>query len=174
MTASSIQIRPTQGDEWAAVRLLFRQYLSELDFDLDFQDVERELQDLPGPYAAPQGVALLAVDAPGGSQYVNDTVTERAVGVVALKPLDPEPNGDRVCEMKRLYVRPEFRGQGLGSQLAEAILREARERGYNIMRLDTVASMTAARSVYQDLGFVEREAYYHNPLDDVVYYERRL
>jgi ribosomal protein S18 acetylase RimI-like enzyme len=164
-------IRPAADNDWDAVRILFRQYLSELDFDLDFQDVERELQALPGPYAGPDGAVLLAVEETGDSSR---SVEERAAGVVALKPLENTGDGDRVCEMKRLYVRPAYRRQGLGRRLAEAILHTARERGYDIMRLDTVASMTAARAVYRTLGFEERDAYYHNPLDDVVYYERRL
>lgn len=167
-------IRPAADNDWDAVRLLFRQYLSELDFDLDFQDVERELQALPGPYAGPDGTVLLAVKDDEDADDNRRSVDERAVGVVAVKPLANTDAGDRVCEMKRLYVRPDYRGQGLGRRLAEAVLRAARERGYDIMRLDTVASMTAARAVYRTLGFHERDAYYHNPLDDVVYYERRL
>jgi ribosomal protein S18 acetylase RimI-like enzyme len=153
------EIRPvTTDDDLAAVRRLVRAYLDELPFDLDFQDVDQELDALPGPYAPPEGALLLAV--PDG----------RAVGTVGLRPLDPPG----VCEMKRLYVEPDHRGAGIGRALAEAVLDAARRRGYHQMRLDTVASMTAARSLYRSLGFEPRPPYYDNPLDDVVYMERTL
>ncbi len=156
---SSLSIRradPT--DDLDTVRRLFREYVNRLDFNLDFQDVEEELEALPGPYAAPEGAILLA------------TVDDGAVGVVAVQPLDEEG----VCEMKRLYVSPDHRARGIGRALGEAILDTARALGYDTMRLDTVASMEAARALYRSLGFRERSAYYHNPLDDVVYMERSL
>lgn len=141
-----------------AARQLFREYVNELDFELDFQDFEEEMAALPGPYETPAGAILLA------------EVDDDPVGVVAVKPLDEHG----VCEMKRLYVRPAYRERGIGRTLASAIVDVARDIGYDVMRLDTVASMTAARSVYRSLGFDERDAYYHNPLDDVVYMERSL
>lgn len=141
-----------------AARRLFRAYVESLDFDLDFQDFEDEMASLPGPYAAPDGTILLA------------EVNGEPVGVVAVQPLDDED----ACEMKRLYVMPECRNQGIGRALASAIVEKARELGYDVMRLDTVASMTAARRLYQSLGFEERDAYYHNPLADAVYMERSL
>lgn len=177
-----MRIRPAGPDDWGTVRVLFREYLSELDFDLDFQHVEDELAALPGPYASPHGVILLAVsgdddpmdaEAEEDDGYARDD-SDRAVGVVAVKPLPDNPDGEQVCEMKRLFVRPSARGRGIGHNLAQAIVDAAREIGYDRMRLDTVASMHAARSVYQNLGFEERSAYYNNPLADVVYYERAL
>ncbi len=150
--------RATSNADLDAARRLFREYVSELDFDLDFQNFEREMDALPGPYAPPTGAILLAER------------TDEPVGVVAVQPLDE----DGVCEMKRLYVEPEHRGSGIGRALAEAILDVACELDYDTMRLDTVASMTSARSLYRSLGFEERSAYYHNPLDDVVYMERPL
>lgn len=150
--------RATSEDDLDAARRLFHEYVGELDFDLDFQDVDRELETLPGPYAPPAGAILLA------------EVDDEPVGVVAVQPLDDVG----VCEMKRLYVRPAHRNKGLGRRLAEAIVEVARDLGYDTMRLDTVASMTAARTVYRSLGFEERPPYYHNPLDDVVYMERSL
>ena len=141
-----------------AARRLFWAYVEGLDFELDFQDFEAEMAALPGPYAPPDGAILMA------------EVGGEAVGVVALQPLDDEG----ACEMKRLYVEPECRGQGLGRALTEAIIAEARELGYDVMRLDTVASMTTARRLYRSLGFDERDAYYHNPLEDAVYMERTL
>jgi ribosomal protein S18 acetylase RimI-like enzyme len=142
----------------APVRRLFRAYAGSLEIDLDFQGFEQELSALPGPYAAPDGAILLAE---GNGQ---------AVGVVAVQPLDD----DGVCEMKRLYVTPSHRKQGIGRRLGRVILEVAQQLGYDVMRLDTLASMTAARSLYHDLGFKEREAYYHNPLPNVVYMERSL
>ena len=141
-----------------ATRRLFRAYVDSLDFDLDFQDFEDELAALPGPYAPPDGAILLA------------EVDGEPVGVVAVQPLDDEG----ACEMKRLYVMPDYRTRGLGRELAMTIVEEARKLGYNVMRLDTVATMTAARRLYRSLGFAEREAYYHNPLADAVYMERPL
>lgn len=147
----------TEADLTVA-RRLFRAYVEGLDFDLDFQDFEQEMEALPGPYAPPEGAILLA------------EVDGEAVGVVAVQPLDDEG----ACEMKRLYVRPEFRNRGIGRALASAIVEEARGLGHEVMRLDTVASMSAARRLYRSLGFEERDAYYHNPLDDAVYMERSL
>jgi ribosomal protein S18 acetylase RimI-like enzyme len=152
-------IRPADTDaDIAAARRLFREYVDGLDFDLDFQDFEDELAALPGPYARPRGCILLAEP------------EATPIGVVALRPLGDEG----VCEMKRLYVRPAHREQGIGRALGRAVLRAARDLGYDVMRLDTVASMTAARALYRSLGFEERSPYYHNPLDDVVYMERPL
>lgn len=156
---SSLTIRRAEtAADLASARRLFREYVEQLDFALDFQGVEEELQDLPGPYATPDGAILLAIS------------DDSAIGVVAVQPLDD----DGVCEMKRLYVVPKHRGCGVGRALGEAILETARTLGYNTMRLDTVASMTPARALYRSLGFEERSAYYHNPLDDVVYMERPL
>jgi len=153
------QIRRAQSPaDLDAARQLFREYVDSLNFALDFQDFEREMENLPGPYAPPDGTILLA--------QAND----EPAGVVAVQPLDE----DGVCEMKRLYVRPEHRNEGVGRRLAEAILDVARDLGYNVMRLDTVASMAAARSLYRSLGFEERSPYYDNPLDDAVYMERSL
>lgn len=152
-------IRPVDCEaDLDTARALFREYTAALDFDLDFQDIEEELAALPGPYARPEGIILLA------------EVDDEPAGIVALKPFD----APGVCEMKRLYVRPQYRGRGLGRALGTAILEAARRLGYETMRLDTVASMTPARELYRSLGFEERPPYYHNPLDDVVYMERVL
>lgn len=152
-------LRPaTSEDDLDTARTLFREYAESLEFDLDFQDFEAEMQALPGPYAAPTGAILLA-EADG-----------EVAGVVAVKPLDE----DGVCEMKRLYVRPGYRRRGIGQALAQAVIDVAEDLGYDIMRLDTVASMTAARSLYRSLGFERRDAYYHNPLPGAVYMEKSL
>jgi Acetyltransferases len=153
------KVRPAKTDaDLDAARRLFRAYVDGLDFDLDFQDFEAEMEALPGPYAPPNGAILLA------------GVRGEPVGVVAVRPLDKEG----VCEMKRLYVVPAHRGQGIGRALASAIIEKARTLGYGTMRLDTVASMSAARRLYRSLAFEERDAYYHNPHPNAVYMERSL
>lgn len=153
----------TTSRELDVVRQLFRDYAEELNVDLCFQDFETELEALPGPYAAPEGTLLLAYPS-------EDAPPKSAVGCVALKPL----TDDGVCEMKRLYVLPEARGEGWGRLLAEAVLTEAQHRSYTHMRLDTLASLHAARALYHKLGFKEISAYYENPLSDVIYMETHL
>jgi GNAT superfamily N-acetyltransferase len=144
-------------DQLAVVRQLFREYADEIQADLCFQGFQQELAGLPGKYAPPRGCLLLACD------------EAELAGCVALRPLDGE-----TCEMKRLYVRPAFRGTGLGRQLAQAVIARARAIGYRRMRLDTLRSMTSARTLYATLGFVEIPAYYENPLPGPVYLELNL
>lgn len=133
-----------------AVRVLLREYQAELGIDLCFQGFDTELRELPWEYAA----ILVAAD---GS------------GCVALRPL-----GDGAAELKRLYVRPHARGSGIGRALAEAAVARARELGFARVRLDTLPSMTAARALYRELGFVEIEAYRHNPDPGTTFMELRL
>jgi putative acetyltransferase len=143
----------------ATVRLLFREYAQSLGFALDFQDFEQELKSLPGEYGEPRGTILLA-HSPAGEPW----------GVVALRPLED----DGACEMKRMYVRPVARGQGLGRVLGEAIVNEAKARGYRAMRLDTIDTMAAAIALYRSLGFREIPAYRFNPIPGAVYFEAAL
>ncbi len=150
-------LQATAGDQLAIVRDLFKDYAASLDFDLDFQNFEQELNDLPGDYAPPQGQILIA------------RIKEKTAGCVALRKLDQS-----FCEMKRLYVRPEFRGLGVGSALAEAIIAQGREAGYTAMRLDTVPSMGTARTLYKTLGFKEIPSYCFNPVEGAVYLELKL
>lgn len=138
----------------ADVRRLFLEYADFLGVDLCFQGFEQELAELPGAYTSPEGWLLLAI------------ADSTPAGCVALRKLD-----DGVCEMKRLYVQPGFRGLGLGRQLAEAIIQEARGIGYHRMRLDSLASLQEATALYRSLGFVEIPAYRFNPLSDVVFME---
>ena len=144
-------VTPVSADDLAATSDIFREYAISLGFDLCFQDFEGEIANLPGDYAPPRGALLLA--------KVNGDVA----GCCALRPLD---SSDYVnaAEMKRLYVRPAFRGLGLGRQLAEAILDEARMGGYDSVLLDTLDDMEIARAMYEELGFKEIPPYYHNPL----------
>jgi len=144
-------------DDWVEARRLFEEYAASLDFDLSFQDFDREVASLPGDYAPPRGAILLAEDDSG------------VAGCVALRPL-----ADGTCEMKRLYVRPAQRGSGLGKLLAEAVLAEARVRGYRSMRLDTVPGMEAAMALYRSLGFREIGPYRANPIPGALFMEREL
>jgi len=142
-------------DEIAVVRSMFEEYAAALDVDLCFQGFDGELAQLPGYYAPPRGCLLFAEDAQG------------IAGCAALRPL--ESHGPDVGEMKRLYVRPAARGSGAGRALAQAVLARARAIGYREIRLDTLASMDAARALYASLGFRECAAYYLNPLAGVAY-----
>ena len=138
----------------ATARALFEEYAATLDVDLCFQGFAAELASLPGAYAPPRGRLLLAgpPDAP--------------VGCVALRPLG---EATEIGEVKRLYVRPEARGTGLGRTLVEKLIGEARTIGYRELKLDTLPMMTAARALYAALGFRESEAYYTNPIRGTVY-----
>lgn len=146
----------TDGDIEQA-QTLFLEYADSLGFDLSFQDFDEELRNLPGDYARPKGCLLLAA------------YEGQPAGCAALKPLE-----GKTCEMKRLYVRPEFRGLGIGRALAEAVIGRAQKIGYNYMRLDTVPSMEAARALYASLGFERISPYRHNPIVGAVFMELKL
>ncbi|UCH78894.1 MAG: GNAT family N-acetyltransferase [Candidatus Coatesbacteria bacterium] len=153
-----ISIRPAAWpDDREEVRALFREYAASLGFDLCFQDFERELAELPGEYASPRGTVLLA--------WGGDVVA----GGVGLRPLE-----EGICEMKRLYLRPPFRGRGLGRRLAEEVIAAARRLGYARMRLDTLATMTEANALYDTLGFRDVAPYRHNPIPEARYRELTL
>ena len=145
-------------EEIAVARAMFAEYAASLDVDLCFQHFDRELAELPGDYAAPLGCLLLADDG------------ARPIGCVALRPL-PQPAGHAVrCgELKRLYVQPHARGAGRGRSLALAVIERARSIGYGELKLDTLATMDEARTLYASLGFRPCPAYYDNPLPGTVY-----
>jgi putative acetyltransferase len=143
----------------AIARQLIEEYAAWLEFKLCFQGFEDEMRSLPGKYAPPAGRLLLAL-------WDGDPA-----GVIALRPLD-EPG---LCEMKRLYVRPEFRGHHIGRLLAEHVIREAAEIGYSRMRLDTVAGkMDSAIAMYRELGFKETDPYYQTPVGRTLFMELAL
>ena len=150
-------IRLDPGQHIEVIRALFVEYAESLDFDLEFQNFREELVDLPGEYAPPAGCLLLAL------------IGDAPAGCVGLRKLD-----DDVCEMKRLYVRPKYRAQGIGRVLAESVAREARNKGYGKMRLDTVPSMRAARKLYASMGFREVKPYRYNPIDGATFMEKKL
>lgn len=160
--AEAITLRIERADSPESLQFaaaLFREYASSLGVDLSFQDFDRELASLPGAYAPPHGRLFLL--------FTGDA--SQPAGCVALRKLD-----NMTCEMKRLYVRPEFRGCGAGRKLAEAAIEAARESGYRAMRLDTLPQMTAAQSLYHLLGFREIAAYRFNPVPGTRYFELAL
>ena len=139
-------------------RELFREYEAWLNLDLCFQNFEKELAELPGAYAPPGGRLLLALD------------DNELAGCVALRRLN-----DNVCEMKRLFLRPQFQGRGLGRELAERIIEEGRAIGYQKMRLDTLSEqMGSAIRLYRALGFQEIAPYYKNPVPGALFMELLL
>jgi len=150
--------QPESPHQLAQARELFLEYAQSLGFSLCFQNFEEELAGLPGDYAPPAGRLLLA------------ECESQLVGCVALHKLD-----DTICEMKRLYLRPRFRGKGLGRVLADHIIAEARKIGYERMRLDTVEPvMKDAVAMYRKIGFKEIDPYCKNPIAGALYMELEL
>ena len=146
------------SEDIVTIRELFLEYAASLGFSLCFQSFDEELASLPGKYSPPQGRLLLARH------------DGKAVGCVALRRLDPG-----ICEMKRLYVRPEFRGHKLGRILADRILAEARAIGYERIRLDTVEPvMRNAVALYRALGFREIAPYGDHPIEGTLFMELPL
>jgi GNAT superfamily N-acetyltransferase len=155
------QVNLIQADTAEAIeeaRLLFREYQAWLQIDLCFQNFEKELANLPGDYAEPDGRLLLAYQ------------DSQLAGCVALRKID-----EGVCEMKRLFLREQFRGLGLGRQLIEAIIREAKEIGYQSIRLDTLPpKMNDAIALYRSYGFRQIAPYYGNPVSGAMFMELSL
>jgi putative acetyltransferase len=141
----------------ASIRELFSEYAASLGLDLEYEHFARELATLPGDYVPPAGVLLLAIE------------QDRALGCVGVRPLEPGS-----CELKRLYVRPEARGTGLGRELTEQAIAFGRGAGYHVMRLDTLPSMASARALYRALGFHEIAPYRYNPVPGTAFLELTL
>ena len=144
-------------NDMEAARGLMREYAATLGFDLCFQDFERELNRLPSGYGPPCGRLRLAL------------LRGEPIGCIAIRKLEAD-----ICEMKRLYVKPAWRGRGIGRSLAEMGIRDARELKYRSIRLDTIPSMVAATALYRSLGFHEIEAYRYNPIPGAIYLELKL
>jgi len=154
---TTIQLITEEGMQMDAIRQLFRSYEQELGENLCFQSFEEELKDPLKKYGPPSGVLYLAL-------YNNEPA-----GCIALTPLE-----EGVCEMKRLYVKPEYRRYKIGKELVELLLNDAVKLGYKKMKLDTLEKLQAAIALYKQHGFTETTAYYENPLKGVVYMEKEL
>jgi ribosomal protein S18 acetylase RimI-like enzyme len=154
---TSTMVRPAAPAEIDTLRTLFREYEASIGIDLCFQGFEAELASLPGDYAPPRGRLFLALAENG------------IAGCVALRPID-----DRFCEMKRLFVRPQFRGLGIGRQLALSCIDAARGLDYATLRLDTLPMMREAIAMYRTLGFQEIAPYRPNPVEGALYMELAL
>jgi len=151
-------IQAETAAEIEQARKLFREYETWLALDLCFQNFEEELNSLPGKYAAPTGRLLLAL------------TDEKIAGCVALRKIDEE-----ICEVKRLFVRGNFRGAGLGKRLIERLIEEAKITGYKKIRLDTLpAKMPKAVALYREFGFQTIAAYYDNPYKETLFMEKEL
>src|SRR5437870_2653641 len=151
-------IRATSPVQIDQARELFKEYAAWLEIDLCFQNFEKELAELPGDYAPPDGRLLLAYD------------DGELAGCVALRKIDED-----ICEMKRLFLRDRFRGKGLGRSLIDAIISEAKQIGYERMRLDTLPpKMNDAIALYRRYGFKEIEPYYNNPVPGAKFMEMNL
>lgn len=139
------------------VKELILEYFQRLGRDLSFQNIEDELKDPSYKYTAPEGELWVAIEG------------EKVLGMVAY-----HRHSDTRCEMKRLYVRPTARGMHLGDTLVKEILTHAQKAGYQEIVLDTIVPLKAAISLYKKYGFEECEAYYYNPMDDVIYMRKTL
>jgi ribosomal protein S18 acetylase RimI-like enzyme len=154
----NVIIKPAEGDSMIrSAKKLFLEYAESLNFNLCFQNFEKEVAGLPGEYAEPDGRLLLL--------YCG----YEPVGCVALRKVV-----DKISEMKRLYVMPKYRGKGLGKMLALEVIRQAQEISYERMKLDTVPTMKEAIDLYKQIGFTEASAYRYNPVQGAIYMELDL
>jgi GNAT superfamily N-acetyltransferase len=153
----NVHIRPSTLSDIPAVRDMMREYVAWIGLDLAFQEIDAELDTLPGEYVPPRGVLFVVED------------RSRLVAMIGLRPLDAN-----ICEMKRLFVRPEARGRGLARQLIARVLEEARRLGYDEIRLDTLPMMGGAQALYQSMGFRDIAPYYETPIAGTRFMSLRL
>lgn len=139
------------------VEKLFSEYAESLNTDLSFQNFEEEFNSLPGKYGPPDGTLIIV------------RVDGSLAGCIALRKLS-----ESICEMKRLYVRSEFRGLGIGRKLVESVIKIARENNYLLMRLDTLPTMKSAQALYEEIGFYDIEPYVYNPIEGTRFMEMKL
>jgi GNAT superfamily N-acetyltransferase len=165
MTAEkTFSIDPVRSqDQLRSIAELFHEYAATLPIDLGYQNFADELASLPGNYAPPTGELFLAVD----------RASQMPVGCIALRPL-LLPDAPRCCEIKRLYVRAEGRGNGIGRALVLLVLETAVGLGYRQARLDTLTTMIGARRLYASVGFAECERYYETPIAETAFYSKTL
>lgn len=149
-TASSPQ-------DYEEVKKIFIEYQQFLNVDLCFQSFENELLNLDTIYKPPKGTIILVKN------------KDEIVACVAIKPIE-----ENNCEMKRLYVKPEFRGLGIGEKLVNELIDFAKAANFDKMKLDTLTRLTAAVKLYRKFGFIETKPYVYNPLDEVLYFEKSL
>jgi putative acetyltransferase len=153
-----IKIVEANTKKWVEqAKALIQEYAESLEFDLKFQDFDKEMSGFPEQYASPRGCLYIAMD------------ENQPVGCVALREL-----GDGICEMKRLYVIPDYRGRNIGRLLAETVIQAAGKLGYDRMRLDTIPSMKQANVLYKVLGFKKIASYRFNPIDGATFFELNL
>ena len=150
-------IEVNSGELISKAKELFQEYAESLGFDLSFHNFQQELNDFPGQYSPPKGRLFLALSG------------KEVIGCVGLRPFDRD-----ICEMKRLYVKPDFRGRKAGRMLAEATIKAGKSIGYKVMRLDTLMSMKSANVLYKSLGFRRIDPYRYNPIKGAIYMELKL
>jgi len=140
-----------------AIKKLFREYAEELTIDLDFQDFEQELANLPGKYSPPEGVLFLAF------------LDNKEIGCIAFRKISKD-----TCEMKRLFVKKAYRGLGIGRKLVSILIEEAKDKNYKYMRLDTIPSLKKAQKLYESFDFYDIEPYVYNPTEGARFMELDL
>lgn len=150
-------IEANTDESIAQTKSLFLEYAESLDFSLCFQNFDNELENFPNQYSPPTGNLFLALSE-------NDPI-----GCVGVRSFEKD-----ICEMKRLYVKPEYRGKGAGKELAVSAIKSGKELGYEYMRLDTLSSMETANQLYKSLGFIQIKSYRDNPIDGAIYMELNL
>jgi GNAT superfamily N-acetyltransferase len=164
-----ILVRPAVDADMPQARAMLREYVQWIGLDLAFQEIDAELAGLPGDYAPPRGAMFVALDLSHRSGEAAEADGPRHVGMIALRPLEMS-----ICEMKRLFVRPEARGRGLARQLITRLTDTARQLGYTEIRLDTLPMMGDAQALYEACGFVDIAPYYETPIAGTRFMSKRL